>query len=115
MLLKPTLPQTTSLLSDPKLLASHFPALDTEQAAALEQKIKDALPNIHPSPVALNSVLLSLKQAAQPENAPFNNDPPVIFYSDKPASLIVFDGEPVTVPLGQTWPVARGQHQLERV
>jgi hypothetical protein len=90
------------LLSDPKLLASHFPALDTEQAAALEEKIKDALPNIHPSPVALNSVLLSLKQTAHPENAAFNNDPPVIFYSDKPASLVVFDGEPVTVPLGQT-------------
>jgi hypothetical protein len=66
------------LLSDPKLLASHFPTLDTEQATALEEKVRDALPNIHPSPVALNPVLLSLKQTAQQENAPFNNDPPVI-------------------------------------
>ena len=84
------------ILSDPKLLASHFPALDTEQAAGLEGKIKDALPDIHPSPVPLESVLLSLKQTSQPENAALNNDPPTIFYSAKPASLVVFDGEPVT-------------------
>jgi hypothetical protein len=92
------------LLSDPKLLASHFPApaLDTEQATALGEKIKDALLNVHPSPVALNFVLLSLKQTAHSENAAFNNDSPVIFNCDKP----------VAAPLGQTG--LSPYHQVEQ-
>jgi hypothetical protein len=90
------------LLSDPQLKASHFPALDTEQAARIEQQIKAALPDIHPRPVALQSVLLSLKDQVQPNNTAVNNDPPAIFYSAKPASLVVFDGEPVMAPIGNT-------------
>ena len=33
-------------LSNPKLLATHFPSLDTQQAAALEAKIRAALPQM---------------------------------------------------------------------
>jgi hypothetical protein len=90
------------ILSQPRLLASHFPALDTEQSARLEEKIRTALPNIHPAPVPLPSVLLSLKQTVKPQDASLNNDPPVIFYSAKPAFLMVLDGEPVTAPVGKT-------------
>jgi hypothetical protein len=90
------------LLSGPQLKASHFPSLETAQAARLEQQIKTALPDIHPRPVALQSVLLSLKDHAQPDNVPINNDPPDIFYSAKPASLVVFDGEPVVAQIGNT-------------
>ena len=90
------------ILSDPQLLASHFPSLDTEQAAGIEQRIKAALPDVHARPVALQSVLLSLNQHAQPDNQALNNDPPAIFYSAKPASLVVFDGEPVLAPVGKT-------------
>ena len=90
------------VLTDPKLLTSHFPALDTAQAARIEQQIKAALPDVHARPVALQSVLLSLKQRTEPKNVDLNNDPPVIFYSDKPASLVVFDGDPVMAPVGKT-------------
>jgi hypothetical protein len=90
------------VLSNPQLLASHFPTLDTAQAARMEQQIKISLPNIHPAPVALQSVLLSLKQGAQPDKTAVNNDPPIIFYSAKPASLVVFDGEPVLAPAGKS-------------
>jgi hypothetical protein len=88
------------LLFNPQLLSSHFPALDTDQAARIEQQIKSALPDIHARPVALQSVILSLKQQSEPDDVDLNNDPPVIFYSDKPASLVVFDGEPVLAPMG---------------
>ncbi len=57
------------ILSNPQLLASHFPSLDTAQAARIEQQIKAALPDVHARPVPLESVILSLKQQAQPENA----------------------------------------------
>ncbi|HEY4043951.1 MAG TPA: hypothetical protein VGM32_19180 [Rhodopila sp.] len=90
------------ILSNPQLLASHFPSLETERSARLEQQIKTALPDIQLRPVALQSVILSLKERAQPENAALNNDPPAIFYSAKPASLVVLDGEPVLAPVGAT-------------
>ena len=90
------------ILTDPKLLGSRFPTLDTERAARVEQQIKAALPDVHARPVPLDSVLLSLKQTTEPKDADLNNDPPVIFYSDKPASLVVFDGDPVMAPLEKT-------------
>ena len=88
-------------LSDPQLVSSHFPALDTQQATALEAKIREALTQMQIRQVPLTSVLLSLKQLPV---APVkvNNEPPVIFYADRPASLVVFDGEPVLVPAGKS-------------
>jgi hypothetical protein len=82
------------ILSNPQLQASHFPTLDTAQAARIEPQIKTALPDIHARPVARQSVILSLKQQSQPRTAELNSDPPIIFYSAKPASLVVIDGEP---------------------
>jgi hypothetical protein len=90
------------VLSNPQLQASHFPALDTEQATRIEQQIKGALPDIHPRPVPLAAILLSLKEQAQPDNIAVSNDPPDILYSARPASLVVLDGEPVLAPIGQT-------------
>jgi hypothetical protein len=90
------------LLSKLQLQSSHFPALDTEQAARVDAEIRNALPGIQAKPVPLQSVLLSLKEGTAAESIPVKNDPPAIFYSDKPASLVVFDGEPVTAPVGQT-------------
>jgi hypothetical protein len=88
-------------LSDPKLLATHFPSLDTEQAQTLDEKIRAALPQMETHEVPLTAILLSLKQAPVAAVA-VNNDPPVIFTADRPASLVVFDGEPVLTPVGQT-------------
>ena len=88
-------------LSDPKLLETHFPSLDTQQAGALSEKIRAALPEMETHEVPLTAILLSLKQAPVAAVA-VNNDPPVIFAADRPASLVVFDGEPVLTPVGQT-------------
>jgi hypothetical protein len=88
-------------LSDPSLVASHFPSLSTDQASSLEQKIRAALPDMQIHEVPLDSVLLSLKQIPV-SSVELNNDPPTIFYSDRPASLVVFDGDPVLAPVGKT-------------
>jgi hypothetical protein len=88
-------------LSDPQLTSSHFPALDTQQAAALETKIREALTQMQIRQVPLNTLLLSLKQLPV-ASVEVKNEPPVIFYSDRPASLVVFDGEPVLVPAGKS-------------
>jgi hypothetical protein len=88
-------------LSDPTLLATHFPELDTTQAAAIETKIRAYLPEMATREVPLTSVLLSLKQSPVAPVA-VNNDPPAIFHAERPASLVVFDGEPVLVPAGKS-------------
>jgi hypothetical protein len=88
-------------LSDPQLISSHFPALDTQEAAALEGRIRAALTHMQIQEVPLASVLLSLKQLPVAPVA-VNNSPPVIFYADRAASLVVFDGEPVLVPTGKS-------------
>ncbi|MGE4045429.1 MAG: hypothetical protein AB7F35_11285 [Acetobacteraceae bacterium] len=92
----------TVALSNPQLLTTHFPTLDTSQAAQLEEKIRAALPNMPVRTVPLDTVLLSLKETGDVKPVAVNNDPPVIFYSQKPAALVVFDGEPVLAPVGTT-------------
>ncbi|HVY16249.1 MAG TPA: hypothetical protein VHB27_13575 [Rhodopila sp.] len=89
-------------LSDPELVSSHFPALDTEAATRLDGQIRSALPTVQMNPVAVDSILLSLKGQAEAATVEVKNDPPVIFVSDKPASLVVFDGDPVLAPVGKT-------------
>ena len=88
-------------LSDPKLLGSHFPALDTEQAARLGAKIRAALPAMQTRQVPLSAVLLSLKQLPV-SSVPVDNAAPAIFYSARPASLVTFDGKPVLAPIGNS-------------
>ncbi len=88
-------------LSDAQLVSSHFPALDTAHAAELEGKLRVALQQMQIRQVPLASVLLSLKQLPV-EAVKVSNEPPVIFYAAKPASLVVFDGEPVLVPAGKS-------------
>lgn len=87
--------------SDPKLLTSSFPSLDTSEAYAVQQRIGAYLAQMPPKIIPLDTVLLSLNQKP-PAAAPVNNDPPAIFYSAQPASLVVFDGQPVMAPIGST-------------
>ena len=88
-------------LSDPQLISTHFPSLDTQQAAALEAKVRAALTAMEIRQVPLASVQLSLKQLPV-TSVVVSNEPPIIFYSERPASLVVFDGEPVLVPAGKS-------------
>jgi hypothetical protein len=90
------------VLSDPQLVASHFPALDTGEATQLEARIRQGLPQIATRSIALRTVLLSLKEHNAPASLELPTDPPAIFHSASPASLVVFDGEPVLAPVGKT-------------
>ena len=87
-------------LSNAELLSTHFPALDTQQATTLEAKLRAALPQIDLRPVPLAAILLSLEQSPLAPVA-VKNDPPTIHYASGPASLVVFDGDPVLAPAGK--------------
>jgi hypothetical protein len=89
-------------LDNVRLTESHFPTLDTAAAMGLDQQIRAKLADIQLDPVPLQSVLLSLKEVPPAQGVPVQNEPPVIFHSQKPASLVVFDGDPVLAPIGRT-------------
>ncbi len=85
-------------VSDMVLTASRFPSLDTARATGLESRLQAALSAMPPQPVPLDMVLLSLQQSPDASPVAVSNDPPVIYASATPASLVVFDGDPVMVP-----------------
>ena len=91
-------------LTNPKLVSTQFPTLDTNRAVQFGNAITAGLGNLGNKQVPLDSVLLSLRQqgGAPPAPPAMKNDPPVIFRSERPASLVVFDGEPVLSPVGDT-------------
>ncbi len=94
----------TVTLTAPRLIATHFPTLATTDAAQAEANIRTIVAGVGPKTVPLDTVLLSLNRNAidKPANVAVNNDPPRIVYSDRPASLLVFDGDPVWSPVQGT-------------
>lgn len=85
------------------VLATHFPMLDTDQAAKLQGKIVAFAAHITAKKIPLDTLLLALSQApveAQPVAT--DDKPPVIFHSNSPAILLVTDGQPVMTPLKGT-------------
>jgi hypothetical protein len=90
-------------LTDPKLTSSHFPSLDTAQAQQVNDRIAAALPTLQLKQVPFDAIVLSLKELPQTvQPVAVNNDPPTIFHADSPASLVVFDGDPVLAPAGDS-------------
>jgi len=87
------------ILSDPKLIATHFPTLDSAKAAEMETRLKQELPRIQTKSVPLDMVLLGLKEETAAPGPQLDNTPPVIFHSERPASLVLFDGAPVLAPI----------------
>jgi hypothetical protein len=90
------------ILSDPKLIATHFPTLDTAKATEMETRLSKELPRIQTKSVPLDMVLLGLKEDAATPEPQLDNTPPVIFHSERPASLVLFDGAPVLAPIKES-------------
>jgi len=90
-------------LTEPRLTSSRFPSVDTAQAARFEQGIRSALGRMGVKLVPLDTVVMSLRdQSDTPPDVAVKNDPPAIYVSARPASLVVFDGEPVLAPIAGT-------------
>jgi len=94
----------TVALSQPRLVATRFPSVDTAQAAQFEARIRAAVDALPVKRVPLDSIVLSdgARPAAPTPEVALDNTPPRIFFSPRPASLVVFDGEPVTAPVTGT-------------
>jgi hypothetical protein len=91
------------ILTEPRLVSSRFPSADAAQAAQIEARIRTAVANLPPKTVPLATVVMSLReQTEKPPEVALDNTPPRIFVSARPASLVVFDGEPVLAPIKGT-------------
>lgn len=86
-----------------QVLGTHFPMLDTDQAARVQAKITAIAAKMGGRRVPLDTLLLALNETpAETKPVETNNDPPVIFHSTLPAILVVTDGPPVLTPLSGT-------------
>ena len=97
------LAQRTVVLTEPRLVSSRFPSLDAARAAQFEERIRASLAALGEKRVPLAAVVTSLRQQVdKPPEIALDNSPPRIFVSARPASLVVFDGEPVLAPIAGT-------------
>ncbi|MCC6196883.1 MAG: hypothetical protein IT518_20715 [Burkholderiales bacterium] len=96
------LPERSVVRTDPRLVSAKFPSLDPAQAARFEGAIRNALVNLGVKRVPLATILLSLGEQQRPPDVALDNTPPRIFTSVRPASLVVFDGDPVQAPVANT-------------
>jgi hypothetical protein len=86
-----------------RILGTHFPMLNTNQAAQLQANITAVAAKLTARKIPLDTLLLALKSApTQAQPVATNNTPPLIYYSAQPASLVVLDGQPVLAPISGT-------------
>lgn len=82
------------------LIDSYFPAISSSQATSLARRIEVGLSD-EPSTFPLDVLLAYLADhGAEARSIEVSMEPPQIFYSAKPAVLLMFDGEPVFAPVG---------------
>lgn len=89
-------------LVNPKLVATSWPGASPADVASLDAFLKANLRLQGKPLLPLAMVLASLPPAARPHTIPLRTNPPVIYVSQKPAVLVVFDGKPSFAPIEGT-------------
>lgn len=85
-----------------RITSVRFPSLQASEVPGMEQTFRELAPTVT-NPISVDRVLADLnkgKVAAKPVQ--LKNDPPQIFYSSKPAVLLIVDGDPVLAPVEHT-------------
>ena len=88
------------MITNLKILRTNFPSLDPGRAAQMDKLVKTFLPTF--VSISLHRVVASMKKPDQVPGVPLNNDPPVIFYSNRRAILLALDGDPVLADVPKT-------------
>lgn len=86
-------------------VSAQFPDLPADEAARLQAVVREALPSARPLTLALPTLIAAggtpPAAAAAPEVA-VDLDPPPIFHSTRPATLLMFYGPPAFEPVGDS-------------
>ena len=85
-----------------ELTSMTFPSLEKLESQEVLTEIKKSLPKENVL-IALDRILAAVDTSQiGAKGVPINTTPPPIFYSEKPAILVQFDGEPIFVPVEKT-------------
>ncbi len=86
----------TVVVSNIQVASTSFPTLTADQQKKLDAFIRSRALDPGNRVVPFNTIVLSLKSNEQPapRQVNINTTPPKIFYSEKPAILVSFDGKP---------------------
>jgi hypothetical protein len=92
----------TVVISDLKVVNAHFPGLDQGETAKMTQLCRELLPK-QPTPVALDRILANIDRTkSEAKSVEASSRPPHIFASQRPAVLVLIEGEPVLTPIEKT-------------
>ncbi len=91
--------RTVALL--PKLRLLRFPNVSDAEESTLRQAVEELYPRRGAMTISLDRILPYLDPARQPQQqtVELNLDPPKIFFSSRPAILVMFMGEPQLQPV----------------
>src|SRR4029453_324296 len=78
---------------------ANFPGTTKEKNAEALVELKKMLNSDNVRSIDLDRMLVSLERSGSVKAVELKNDPPKIFYSKKPAVLIIFDGKPIISPI----------------
>jgi hypothetical protein len=82
--------------------AVNFPGLPADQAAELRKPVMDLLAAKTYVNVSLDRILAYMHNKTQPRVADINMSPPPIYYSDVPAIMVIYIGQPRFKPVSGT-------------
>lgn len=80
-------------------LAVRFPGAPADKAAKLKPLVTECLPGLKRLDVPLDEVLACLHTASKARTADVSLKPPPIYYSDVPAILVIYMGQPQFRPI----------------
>lgn len=92
--------ERTATIFDKELLKTYFPEATELKKKEVIRALKETA-IAQPSVLPLDVVLAYLRDQAESESLNISNVPPIIFYSEKPALLVSFSGEPLWVPVNE--------------
>ncbi len=79
----------------------NFPTLDPKLLPEFSKAVQEIIPK-NDLVIALDRILANLERAPQTQTLELKNDPPPIYFSAKPAILVILDGEPIWSPIPGT-------------
>ncbi|HZV78690.1 MAG TPA: hypothetical protein VFF60_03645, partial [Candidatus Binatus sp.] len=86
----------------PKITGTHWPDQSAANSAKYDGLLRSTV-QLHNNTIPLASLLASISaQKALPKESNLSHQPPTIYYSDAPAILVVFDGNPIMAPIQGT-------------
>ncbi len=89
-------------ISNIQITEVNFPTLDPKQLPQLIQAVQQILPQ-EALVVSLDRILANLQRSkTTSQTVAVNNNPPPIYYSAKPAILVILNGQPIWSPIAGT-------------